>query len=772
MLITNFASGELSESLFGRIDIPQYYSGVSRLENFDVIPTGGIERRGGTKRLLRLEEGDGRVIPFVINRELSFLLYLSPGTIKVYKIENCAINEEPAVFHSRDDLSLYANLSEITEVQCAQSFDTMILCHENYAPLEVRHKDSAITILRFQINIDVEINAEGHYELDKYYLENGWLLTDGNYPGTVTFFNDRLVFAGLRSDRQRVFVSGSASARDFSTYKKFITEKREAVSLISCKLKPSKNEIIINDLKEFEKFTKSVNEYYVLSKYFPEDTMVSDINGKTLLLNNNKAKLSVTPETLDAFLSWKDNIDINYVSPNYNLGTCFVSYGVGKFKVYDTFPRPLSYSLPLIGEYTLSNVSRYFNKGVLYNYVQGKTPKGTITNGSGGAALVFNDNELINFINDFHDFIQASLTYSFPQEDGSSVTLYGTPEHIYQQVLGNHYDDSFEIDSPVVFYTKDFIIDSYPTPDNGFTFEIASDMNDSIKWLAVNKGLVIGTETAEWVIPPGTRATNVQAALNSRHGSDSLQGTIIGDAVCFFQSGKKALVEYYIPREDNNFRANNMATLSGHLLRESPVKEFDFISSPYAKLFITREDGIAVTLLYERNTGTFAWGRITTEGKIKSAAALPGRDGYDELYLLVKRGEDFFLEALRETSGVYLDSYKEIDGDFSMYDTGAVIHDGYVGYPYASRVRSMPILGNDKMKPSNIKNILIRFHDSYMPKLKALPNNITDTITRDEPYTGVLKVMFPGAWDRDAQFEFIHDKPTRCEILAINAEVS
>jgi hypothetical protein len=94
------------------------------------------------------------------------------------------------------------------------------------------------------------------------------------------------------------------------------------------------------------------------------------------------------------------------------------------------------------------------------------------------------------------------------------------------------------VDTYLPFYIIKRPEDRYPTPDDGFTFEIASDMSDGIKWLAQNKNLLVGTETAEWVIPSGTTATNVQAVLNSRYGSDKIQATTVGDAMCFFQSGK------------------------------------------------------------------------------------------------------------------------------------------------------------------------------------------------------------------------------------------
>jgi hypothetical protein len=323
------------------------------------------------------------------------------------------------------------------------------------------------------------------------------------------------------------------------------------------------------------------------------------------------------------------------------------------------------------------------------------------------------------------------------------------------------------------------------------------------------------------VIPAGVHATNVQAFLNSRYGSDSIQATVVGDAMCFFQTGKKALVEDYIPRQDNNFRAGNMALLSKNMLHESPAFDFDFISAPYTKLFVSREDGTVVSLLYERDTGTFAWGRITTgkevetvedgrtvrtrTGLVKSVATIPGRAGYDDVYFIVRREEGFFLERHSERvredpagdGAVYLDSYRRWDGDAADYTEDAVVYDGtdnrtypvtqapipdhvmWIGYPYTSRVRSMPVLANDRMKQNAIKNLLIRFNDSFMPKAGAFSmeggkerEGVTDSIGRPEPYSGVVKIPFPGVWDRDVFFELVHDRPTRCRVLAVNAEAN
>jgi hypothetical protein len=137
MVITNFAAGELSEKLFGRIDLGQYYQGVSKLENFNVIPTGGISKRNGTRRLAELE-GDGRLIPFIVDRKNPVMLYLTlTGIYVIYPSEN-DVRIEPLIIL---DFTSYASLEHIKEVQHAQNYKTMMLVHQKYPPIIITLND-------------------------------------------------------------------------------------------------------------------------------------------------------------------------------------------------------------------------------------------------------------------------------------------------------------------------------------------------------------------------------------------------------------------------------------------------------------------------------------------------------------------------------------------------------------------------------------------------------------------------------------------------------
>jgi hypothetical protein len=149
---------------------------------------------------------------------------------------------------------------------------------------------------------------------------------------------------------------------------------------------------------------------------------------------------------------------------------------------------------------------------------------------------------------------------------------------------------------------------------------------------------------------------------------------------------------------------------------------------------------------------------------------------------------------LDERYQVYLDSYLPLGAGAAAgaYSDEAVVYDEtdrrvypknqaaipghtmWIGYPYTSRIRSMPVLANDRMKQNIIKTLLVRFHDSFMPHVKSIPNGIENKVVAPgaEPYSGVIQVPFPGGYDRDVFFEILHEAPTRCRVLAINAEAN
>ena len=698
MLITNFSAGELSETLFGRTDISQYYNGAARVENFDIIPTGGIKRRSGMKHIKGLS-GEGRIIPFIINREFSFLLYLTPGNITVFRIENNQITEIAPEINSIT--KSYETLKHIREVQYAQSFDTMILCHEEYRPLEIKFNQEFLYISPLEMNFIVPVVAgynvteeEAVYgtKSDERYMDNGWLTSEGNYPASVSFLNGRLFFANTKNNRQRIFVSAvkeSDKNYNFFTKKIFLNEKKEYENLIGYP-RAETNKFELEDVFQLIKLTKNPEDYIVEKSFlYPEGTIIENINDTEVTFSNTVNSLMLTQAEQAALAKLEEDAERYDLEPRVAEIGCCISKSAGQ--VYNPYYRVHVSTAKVVIEQYATNSSNTRREELvisnteaeyMYKYKEFKIPYDINSNHQVLLRIVNKTNEMIaefwgnnNYaLNSWHTenygYFEDLVNYMY---DGIGCTRnYKFREKVYKgnsaeditRIIRNKYLEDGDI-AFVPLYTRELISEEKPTPDCGFTFEIASDVNDAIKWLAVNKGLIVGTEMGEWIIPSGVHALEHVAISNTSNGSDKIQGTAVGDATIFLRAGKKSLIEYY-PNDYDNFRANNMALMAPQMLDEGPntgAVEFDFISSPYTKLLVTREDGVVVTLLYERSTGTFAWGRISTWGNVKSIAVLPGEDGNDDVYMLVERESKFYLERLREDGKMYLDSYRVVNRD-------------------------------------------------------------------------------------------------------------
>ena len=74
--VLNFNAGELSPFLAARTDLAKYESGCQTMENFIILPYGGVVRRPGTQYLGAAKFGDKRcrVIGFNFSTTTNFVL--------------------------------------------------------------------------------------------------------------------------------------------------------------------------------------------------------------------------------------------------------------------------------------------------------------------------------------------------------------------------------------------------------------------------------------------------------------------------------------------------------------------------------------------------------------------------------------------------------------------------------------------------------------------------------------------------------------------------
>lgn len=712
MVITNFASGELSQNLKGRVDLGVYFSGCQKLKNFEIIPTGGIQRRTGFKKMGKLH-GNSRLIPFIIDKDNSFILEFSSseeGNFLYFWKNGKELLDE-------DDNQMkveipYTSMAEIREIQYAQNFDTMIFVQADHKPVQLTYykvnpdtgsegfKFGEMTFDYFiDANIDddyglieicdtgLPVGKEGAYAYwqghlykfvtDKWEIQGNDPDVDtelfdkeGNYPSSVAFFQNRLFFGGSRNFRQRIWASAAPDTKGprynkFGFYQKYIT------------------------------VNKAIKEADI--HLFTATILKSNIkDGKTVLTNVSQ--------------NFVDDIELkNPVTDYFVQNDTYVKAGT-KVESLTANTVTLNREIPVIWEEGQTEI-----KGVVF-------------------------------------------TMSLWQSTDTATA------EDYEYVVVNN---------------------NMTTSDCSFYLEPASDQNDAIKWLAPANYLCVGTESNVWNIPSGVNALNVAAVQNGRYGSDEIQAHVVDTAVIFFSQGKRGIREYYYNAQREDFQTNNIAIQAEQMLKESPAIDFDFCTNPYNRIIITREDGTAVTLLYDKNNGVMGWNRIEHgHGLLKSCAVTRGDSFSDLIYFSVYDGTDYWLEVLDASAEeeVYLDSWYSVvkeegfnideyleDEDQSWYEKDGVV---YIGYEFESVILSLPVVTQDISSKKRIVNLYVRFNDSFLPVMKTtgLPDEFFNGI--EEPYSGVRKIDYPGVSDIDVTFELAISKPEKCNILSVDASIA
>ncbi len=141
----SFADGEVAPEFFARDNI----NGLSRLENMDVLAGGGLQRRKGLETVASLDSS-ARLIPFSVSDTENYLLVLGDENLMLYSGSTCIRDmTAPWVF------------ADISKIQYAQRFDTMVFVHPDYQPYILKKEGNIFVLNEFEFSrndTDMTIN--------------------------------------------------------------------------------------------------------------------------------------------------------------------------------------------------------------------------------------------------------------------------------------------------------------------------------------------------------------------------------------------------------------------------------------------------------------------------------------------------------------------------------------------------------------------------------------------------------------------------------------
>jgi hypothetical protein len=201
--------------------------------------------------------------------------------------------------------------------------------------------------------------------------------------------------------------------------------------------------------------------------------------------------------------------------------------------------------------------------------------------------------------------------------------------------------------------------DSTVAADNAISITLNSTDVQVIRWMTDDeKGLMVGTTSAEWIVRPSTQVealspTNVSAKSSVYHGSANVAPVKAGKATLYVQRAGRKLRELAYVYEVDGFRSPDMTVLAEHITKGatpalSGIKELAYQQEPQSIVWAVRNDGVLLGFTYERDQKVLGWHRHTLGGYsnaghtvgalVESAAVIPAADGSrDEVWMVVKR---------------------------------------------------------------------------------------------------------------------------------------
>lgn len=226
--------------------------------------------------------------------------------------------------------------------------------------------------------------------------------------------------------------------------------------------------------------------------------------------------------------------------------------------------------------------------------------------------------------------------------------FFGGPRDFPQRIDGSRSSD-YENFAPT-----DTDSDATIEASHAVSFSLNSNDVNVVRWLSSDeKGLLVGTVGGEWNVRPSSQSealspTNITAKPATTFGSANIQPVRIGKAVLFVQRAGRKLREMTYFYEVDGFRCPDMTELSEHIT-ESGVIQIAHQKEPQPTVWCVRDDGVLLSLTYERDSETLrvGWARHILGGtsdaadsntEVESVAVIPAVGAtHDDVWIICKR---------------------------------------------------------------------------------------------------------------------------------------
>lgn len=622
----SFTGGEISPSLYGRVDLARYYTSLKTCRNFIVRQFGGITNRGGLRLVGEVADSTKktRLLPFQFNTEQAYALELCGGALRVIK-DGAYVVKDGGIY-SR---STPYTEEEISRLKYTQSADVMTLCHPQHKPQQLSRTDHNAWGFADFSNADgpfAEVNSDTTLTIYSNSVIGDVTVTASSGIFTADMVG-RLLYVEQSPDglTRRWEVQKSVIINDIrragSSYYQALASGTTGT------VRPSVLEGVEHDgdpgvqwkylhsgfgIVRITGYTSPTVVSATVLKRLPDQVVTGSVSRsiEALVPGNpggvGPGEVEIPVQNVRITISAHGLVSGNTVTVTGVTGTTGAN-GTWQIIVIDVNTFDLS-GCTATGTYT--------GGGIVTRTADGVPTYKWALEAWGGAAK----------------YPGAVHYHQQRQVFGGS---YGNPQGVWFSTVGGY--ASFEQNNPIL-------------DDDAIRYSIVSRQVNEVRHFVELSQLIALTSGGPFTLGGGDNSvltpSTISAKRQSGRGASHVPPVVIGERALYVQDKGTQVRSLGYSFQNDAFIGEDLTLLASHLFYGHEIVDWAYQENPYSCIWAVRSDGALLGLTYLPEQEVVAWHRHDTPGGLFESVCVISEGEEDAVYFVVKRGNKRYVERM------------------------------------------------------------------------------------------------------------------------------
>ena len=196
--------------------------------------------------------------------------------------------------------------------------------------------------------------------------------------------------------------------------------------------------------------------------------------------------------------------------------------------------------------------------------------------------------------------------------------------------------------------------------DDAINVTLSGVSVNQIRSLVPAADLMILTNSTEFKLRGDIALSPLSVSVErpqSFRGSSLVDPVIIGNSVLFVSKNGKTVRDFAYMLNSDGYDGQDRSILAPHIFEDTEIIAMAYQQEPWSVLWFLGADGSFASMTYIKEHDVWAWAQHLTDGHIIDICAV-----YNYVFIVVKRGEDYFIEFFGERNDIFLDSALEYIG--------------------------------------------------------------------------------------------------------------